>query len=62
MASKDGHWIEHAGIKAGGLHKALNVAAGKKIPAAKLASARNSDNPRVRRMATLADTFRKMRD
>ena len=60
--AEDGHWIEHTKIRRGGLHKALNVAAGKKIPASKLAKAKNSDNPRIRKMATLADTFRKMRD
>jgi len=37
------------------LHKDLGVPEGKPIPAAKLAKAKNSENPAVRRRATFAD-------
>ncbi len=40
----------------GGLHRALHVPAGKKIPAAELARARKSKNKHVREMANLANT------
>jgi hypothetical protein len=36
------------------------VPQGEKIPAAKLAKARHSENPRVRRMAGLAKTLKGM--
>ncbi len=36
------------------LHKNLGVAAGKPIPAGKLASAKNSSDPAVRKRATFA--------
>lgn len=45
----------------GGLHRALHVPSGEKIPADRIAKAKNSDNPRVRKMATLAQTFAKAR-
>jgi hypothetical protein len=40
----------------GRLHKALGVPEGKPIPAAKLASALNSSDPHVRKMAQFAKT------
>jgi hypothetical protein len=38
----------------GGLHRALHVPEGEKIPAGKMAQARNSSNPHMRQMAGLA--------
>jgi hypothetical protein len=40
----------------GGLHRALHVPEGKKIPARMLAAARKSKNKHVRQMANLANT------
>lgn len=37
------------------LHKDLGVPAGKPIPAGKLAAAKHSDNPAVRKRATFAE-------
>ena len=34
-----GKWIQKANIKPGGLHKSLGIAAGKKIPKSKIATA-----------------------
>jgi hypothetical protein len=44
-------------LNKGGLHRALGVPEGEKIPADKLESARNSSNPHVRRMAAFAHTM-----
>jgi hypothetical protein len=41
----------------GALHRALHVPEGKKIPAAKMAKAAHSKNPRVRKMVGLAHAF-----
>lgn len=38
----------------GRLHKVLGVAAGKSLPAGKVAAAKNSDNADIRKMATFA--------
>ena len=57
MAEK---WIQGAIHHPGALHKSLGVAQGKKIPAAKMAQALKSKNPRMRRMANLAKTLGKM--
>ncbi len=54
-------WVKKADIKTGGLHKALGVAEDKKIPAKKLEKAEHSKNPKVKKMAVLAETFKKMR-
>lgn len=54
------HWIQNALSKKsshGKLHRALNVPEGEKIPAEKLAAARHSRNPSIRRMAALAHTL-----
>jgi hypothetical protein len=48
-------------LRKGGLHKALGVPAGEKIPAAKVAEARNSDNEHVRHMANFAHTMSKFK-
>jgi len=47
-----------AHLNKGGLHRALGVPEGEDIPADKLASAKNSDNPHTRRMASFADTMK----
>lgn len=39
----------------GRLHEALGVPAGQKIPAAKLAAAKKSTNPQIRKEATFAE-------
>jgi hypothetical protein len=54
-------WMSGAVRHPGGLHRALGVPMGQKIPAARVAEAKNSKNPRIRRMATLAQTFAKAR-
>ena len=46
-----------AGMSRGALHRSLKVPAGEKIPATKLAVALRSRNPRIKKMATLAETF-----
>jgi hypothetical protein len=43
----------------GALHRELHVKPGEKIPARKLAKAAHSKNPKLRRRATLARTFKK---
>lgn len=60
MGSKD-KWMRGAVKHPGGLHRALGIAEDKKIPASKINAAKNSDNPKVRKMATLAKTFSKFR-
>lgn len=44
----------------GGLHRATGTPQGQKIPASKLAAAANSSNPKVRKMAALAKTFKRI--
>lgn len=57
MAHKK-QWMQHAVKHPGALHRALHVPEGEKIPAEKLAKAKHSENPHVRKMAVLAGTFR----
>lgn len=45
-------------LRRGGLHKALGVKPGEKIPAGKLASARNSSNSHIAHMANFAHTMK----
>ena len=45
----------------GALHRELHVPEGQKIPARKLAKAAHSKNPKLRRRAALAKTFKKFR-
>lgn len=54
MAKK---WIANAIKRPGALHRALGVPEGEKIPAEKLAAAKHSKNPRIRREAALAHTL-----
>lgn len=51
------HWIAGAIKHPGALHRELGVPQGEKIPAGKLASARNSKSPKIRRQAALARTL-----
>ena len=59
--SKSKDWIKGAVKRPGALRKKLGVKKGKKITAAQLKKASNSKNPRTRRQANLAKTFKKMR-
>lgn len=45
----------------GALHRALGVPEGQKIPASKMAAARDSSNEHVRRMAAFARALAKVR-
>lgn len=54
MAEK---WIQGAIKHPGGLHKALHVPQGEKIPEQKIEKAAHSDNPHVAKMAHLAETL-----
>jgi len=51
-----GKWIAGAIKHPGALHRSLGVPQGQKIPAKKLAAARHSSNPTLRRRANLAKT------
>ena len=51
------NWIAGAIKKPGALHSMLHVPQGQKIPESKLASARQSSNPLLRRRAILAKTL-----
>lgn len=53
------NWIKGAIKKPGALHRDLGVPQGHKIPAKKLAAAKNSTNPTVRKRANLAATLKK---
>ncbi len=57
MAKK---WIQKAIKHPGALHRDLGVPEGKPIPPAKLAAAKNSSNPTVRKRANLASTLKGM--
>lgn len=54
------HWIQGAIKHPGGLHRALGVPEGQKIPAGKLEKAKHSKNAHIRRMANLAGTLKGM--
>ena len=55
MAKK---WIQKAIKHPGALHRALHVPEGEKIPAKKMAKARKSKNPHMRKMVALAGTLK----
>lgn len=59
MAAKK-NWIKGAIKKPGALHKALDVPAGEKIPAKKLAKAAKSKSPLMQKRVALAKTLKKM--
>lgn len=53
-------WIQKIDLKKGALSKKLGVPESKNIPMAKLEKAKNSSNPKTRKQANLAITFKKM--
>ena len=55
MAKK---WIQEMHMKKNALHEALDVPAGKKIPASKLTKAEHSKNPTLAKRARLAETLK----
>lgn len=59
-APMQGHWMSKAVKHPGGLHKALGVPMGKKIPVAKIAQAKNKGGS-LGKMANLASVFAKFR-
>lgn len=52
------NWIAGAVRHPGALHRALGVAQGQPIPKQKVAAAADSPDPRLARMARLAQTLR----
>ena len=58
MAKKN--WIAGAVKNKGGLHRALGIPAGKKIPKSKL-TVHEGDTPRMVKMKVLANTLKKIR-
>lgn len=62
MANKksDKNWIQKANIKKGALSKKLGVPEKDDIPMSKLKKAEKSSNPKTRKQAALAITFKKM--
>ncbi len=59
MAEKKKHkWIKGAVENKGALHSKLGVPSGEKIPADKMAEAKNSKNPTERKEAALAETLK----
>lgn len=54
-------WIQAAHIKKGALREKLHVKEGEKIPEKKLEKAEHSKNPKTRKQAVLAETFKHMR-
>lgn len=58
MADK---WMQNLDIKKGELRKKLGVKEGEKIPNKKLEKATHSSNPKTKKQAVLAETFKKAR-
>lgn len=56
-AHRDNDWIGGAIKHPGGLHKALHIPSGDKIPKDKMSKALHSDNKHIKRMADLAKTM-----
>lgn len=54
------NWIAGAIKHPGALHKSLHVKKGEKIPAAKLAKAAHSKNPKLKKRAVLAQNLKNM--
>jgi hypothetical protein len=50
-------WIKGATQNKGGLHRALHIPQGEKIPQAKIEKAEHSSNGKLRREANLAETL-----
>ncbi len=55
------NWIAGATKNKGGLHRALGVPEGKKIPPGKMAKAAKSGSPKVKKEVSLAKTLAKVR-
>jgi hypothetical protein len=55
------NWIKGAIKHPGGLHRALGVPQGQKIPPGRIAAAANSKNKHLAGMARLAETLAKAR-
>lgn len=55
------NWMASPGIHPGGLHASLGVPQGQKIPPARIKAAENSPDEKVRKQATLAETFARYR-
>jgi oligoendopeptidase F len=56
---KTKNWMQTLNLKKNALRKTLGTPKGKKIPLSKLKAAKKSPNPKTRKRATLALTFRK---
>jgi hypothetical protein len=52
------NWIKGATKNKGGLHRALGVREGNKIPEEKMSKALHSKDPGIRKMANLAKTLK----
>jgi hypothetical protein len=61
MVAKAKNWIAGATTNKGALHRALHVPLGKRIAQDKLAKAKKSANPKLRKEAQLAGTLAKLR-
>ena len=48
-------------LRKGGLHRALHIPEGEKIPAERIEAAKNSPNEHVRKMANFAHTMSKFK-
>ncbi len=59
--AKGKDWIQDANIKKGALREKLGVKEGQNIPAKKLDKAAKSSDPKTRKQAVLAKTFKKMK-
>lgn len=49
-------------LRKGGLHRALHIPEGEKIPAERIEAAKNSSNPHVAHMANFAHTMGKFKN
>lgn len=61
MKKEGKKWIQAADIKKGALRSKLGVKEGHNIPEGTLKKAEHSKNPKTRKQAVLAETFKKMR-
>ena len=61
LESGGSKWMASSSIHKGGLHESLHIPEGEKIPESKIKKAKNSTNPKVRKQANLAETFKKLR-
>jgi hypothetical protein len=57
---KDPHWIEHAHLDKGALHRETGTPAGKDIPSKKEHAAAHSKNDTIRKQGELAETLKKL--